>query len=213
MSQMTERGKKTSDDYKTKRKNRMIKAIIAVTALAAVAAMILYLPDLFLHKGKKNVYPEVEIDESKFYMPEWYIDLSSDAEYMEHDLNLYMKKSGEEIGYPYGSTPEGTAEKFFMNYFELLRTGDIQAYNKLFTDRFNETYTEQKKFAPQKVYDTHITFLEQNSSTKKVIYAVEYKISDNNGTFRTDIESDMSRRLIFTLAEADDTLMIDDITY
>lgn len=118
---------------------------------------------------------------------------------------------------------EGSAAKVLIDLLLAIQSGDENAYNSCFGDDYLAAvgkdllvsdgkdasgYSDEElialgskdRFTPQKVYDAVIT---DRGTSKKTngngkefnayYFRLEYKIRHNNGTFRTDMDSDSSR--------------------
>jgi len=125
---------------------------------------------------------------------------------------------------------EGAAVKLLTDLILSIQMGDSDAYNSCFsraylisegkrkaaesedpdlyknyTDDQYMTLGRQRDFTMQQIYDVHITFLAETSDpaadTKTYTYEIEYKIRRNNGTFRTDLGSDVPRPQEITVFE------------
>lgn len=91
--------------------------------------------------------------------------------------------------------------QFFYNYFDCVINGNYSYYPSFFADSFLSSSVLPEKFTMQKLYDISVT-LESRESYKEgylETYSVRYRIMDNNGTFRTDLENDTVIPLMYTL--------------
>ena len=97
--------------------------------------------------------------------------------------------------------------------------GDTDGYNRLFTGAYIRENGTQARFTMQQLYDIVLTRIESSETTesgKTVVYQkfyVEYKIRLNNGTYRTDIGNDESRKQVVVLCNRDDGEMLIDQMY
>jgi hypothetical protein len=90
--------------------------------------------------------------------------------------------------------------------------GDVDTYNSLVAE------SEQREdFTQQQLYDIKITKeSEENITTENGVCVryrikVEYKIHENNGTYRNTIESDVSRPQIFIVNDSTGEFKVMDI--
>lgn len=212
-----------SPEDKAKKKRVLIKASIIVCAviIALVAVNLILKPisDSLSHDTSfiaqiEEVYPT--------YTPfpaEWSIDLSKDEQYLCLDTNI-MYGEGES-GSLYsledfysGNMHEG--QKFFMEYFRIMREGDYEKYPSLFTENYKKVSADkrfeknvERQFPPQRVHDITVREMGRyEDDSKNVIYGiyyVDYKINRNNNLFRndigwnSDIGAETSRPLYFHL--------------
>lgn len=99
--------------------------------------------------------------------------------------------------------------KVLYNMFEAIIAGDADAYNALLSDNIEP----KDDFTQQQVYKIHVTSIDnRDSKSDGYNFKVEYQIHENNGTFRTDIGSDMAKIQYFTIRKIDGKYLIDSIT-
>ena len=214
---------KTPDAAKKKKKKRLIVVLCAVTLLAAVSWVLTTFPNLFAG-GKKNsgvttMYSDRNIS-YLFYESDYDLDPTTDEDYMQMDRQLWYKKGNLAIG---GELDESAwidynaAVRFFARYFSAAIAGDAETYNGFFTDRYYRDNKPYERFAPQRIYDMHVEELSEtvnNDGSTVWMFNVEYRIMKNDGSFRNDIPSDGSKKLLFTLiGGADGIVRIDAIDY
>jgi len=107
---------------------------------------------------------------------------------------------------------------FFRDFFDAVIRGDNEKYNSFFRKGY---YTPQNppkdEFTMQKIYDIRVlrngtseVELDGKTVTLKN-YIVEYKIMQNNGTFRTGIDHDSYQPQLFRLMEEDGKLKVHSI--
>ncbi len=139
------------------------------------------------------------------------------------DIMTYDEYLGLDRGFHYcddstGQTDELTREslqdynagvKVMYNMFEAIISGNETAYNALLSDKIEK----KEPFTQQQVYNILVIGID-NRDTKESGYRfkVEYSIHENNGSFRTDIGSDMSKIQYFTVRKIDGKYLIDSIT-
>lgn len=128
-------------------------------------------------------------------------------------LRLYR-----EIGYYDNSFGHGSMQvvtenvanphlQFIYRYLQSIIRGDADTYNTFFSDTYFKTNPRKAPFAQQMVYDTTICFYSSEadeSGGMLYTYKINYKIHQNNGTFRRDIGSDISRPQYMVLRQNSD---------
>ena len=217
---------------KKKKKRIMLTVILVITVLACVSYILTDRPDLIanLFSGKNSgkgsghgvtsMYSD-ELYSYVFYPSNYDLDPTKNAEYMGLDRQLWYHHQGLGIGISLDDEDAllgyNDAVAFFARYFRTVIAGDVDTYNTYFTDRYYKNADPYELFTPQMLYDIHVTQLTENQNsdgTVKWTFDVEYKIYHNDGTFRNDIPSDASKKLIFTLTEdITGTVRIDEIDY
>ena len=87
-------------------------------------------------------------------------------------------------------------------YLQTVIAGDEQMYNALFNETYYEKHQPHGAFYPQMIYDASIRYQggeDQSNGDRLELYVLSYKIHRNDGSFRRDIGSDMSREQLITL--------------
>lgn len=137
-----------------------------------------------------------------------------DSEYLALDRTLHIKRGMEEYTVTDASSDlADDAARFFWGYFDALSHGDAERCGKMFTDEYYQKYLAQDDFSEQRVYDIHLTWLDSSGNEERIYYLVEYKISQNNGSFRRDIGPDASRPVVFELVRSGTGYMVNDVHY
>lgn len=187
---------------KTKKLKWRILIICAVMGalLVSVALLAIWLG------GQEEKPPQYDYE---FY-PTYQGNIMENEDYLE--LNRELHYCADANGY--GMTElvkEGTLEdfdpavRFLYGYVQAILSGDAVSYNSFFSDDYLERNGEQPSFSPQMVYDAYLRFYKRETDSKgnvTVIYTLEYCIYQNDGTFRRDIGSDMSRLQYLILKES-----------
>ena len=202
---------------RNKRKKIAIVFIAVVLTLGILSGVLLAVMNHIEKNREKdptNMYSD-ELHSYIFYKPEYGLDVTTVEEYMELDRLLYYKDGAEEYGIEGNYEKYGKGVVFFKEYFDTVIAGEWEEYNELFTEHYYESNEPRNQFAPQMIYDMHITKLWQKNDggVERYAYDVCYRIYRNNGTFRNDIDSGASKTLYFELVEEDGELKIDRITY
>lgn len=200
----------------TRKKNKII--IISVFAASLVLLLICSLiPGLLKNdNGGKPDREEYTVDPSKLAdTKEEDFDILEYEEYLKYDRTIqYCYTTGVQV-----SVNDKTLSNYdasFRLIYELIGTliaGDSDAYNEL----VHEDVGHFDSFTQQQVYDVVITKYSESTkqsetgSYSEYVYVVEYKIHENNGTYRKDIESDANRPQYFVINDSTGELLIMDI--
>lgn len=200
-----------------KRKKIAVIFIAIVLALGILSGVLLAVMDHIEKNREKdptNMYSD-ELHSYIFYKPEYGLDVTTVDEYMALDRLLYYKDGAEEYGIEGNYEKYGEGVAFFKEYFDTVIAGEWEEYNEMFTEHYYESNEPRNQFAPQMIYDMHITKLWQKNDEgfERYAFDVSYRIYRNNGTFRNDIDSGAAKTLYFELVEVDGELKIDRITY
>jgi hypothetical protein len=138
-------------------------------------------------------------------------------EYLKLDRTVYYnnKKTGIRVSvapdeyYMYGEEFE-----LLCQVLESVVAGDSDAYNSFMGDKS----LKKTSFTQQQIYDieispysTQILTTKEGISYTECVFEVRYKIHENNGSFRRDIESDACRPQYFVINDSTGTLLLMDI--
>ena len=150
-----------------------------------------------------------------------------DYDYNIFDDVVYRSKSRDLMYQSYGVTELvtdsnksefGPSSRLFLNYFDTVINGRFDDYRKLFTQFFFKHYRIPQKFTMQKIYDINVRLMNQSRDEKNdgayyEYYEVNYKIMNNNGTFRGDVPSNIERSVCFELYVTDEEALINGIDF
>lgn len=148
----------------------------------------------------------------RFAAADYNEDIYADEEYMQKDHSIAYKNGPDTYYITDGDfSSYGATVKFFGRYFDTVINGRYKEYDAYFTDFYFENQKNKERFTPQKLYDIKIELIGSTTDNDVTTYNyyVEFKIVKNNGTFRNDIGSNSSRRIIYELCEySDGTVLI-----
>ena len=211
----------------------MKKKIILITSVLLVALIGLnVLSNADFTKNNNNGYvepstPNTSTDNNKkpiyYYVPDWDTDIMTIPEYLAKNRDIkYGILSGNTVIYDVTLNSKqscistgGSALALMYDYFEALRQGDHEAVNAMYREDYFDG--EEKKpyedFPQQKIYDTFVRkydhkdeAFENVENAEPTYYLVTYKIMENDGMFRDNVESDAEMVQLFgILTYADGT--------
>ena len=208
-------------------KKKMIATLSVL--LAALIALTVIANGDFLKKNNSYVDSEDTDDGNKnkkprdLYPADWETDIFTLKAYTDKDLYLtYGMLSSNTVIYSEKlSTRTECISRgnyplaLMYDYFDLLRHGDHEGINALFSDDYFDG--EEKKpytaFPMQKIYDVLVCKFEyeneefkQMENVEATYYLVTYKIMENDGMFRYELDADTEIPQIFgILTYADGT--------
>lgn len=209
-------------------KKKLLKLICIIVAALLVLLAVIYAVMSFVNKKvveEESFIEQIpEVYETFTPFPiEWDVDLSKDADYLSFNPVIMFGEGEEGSLYSledfYANKDAG--QKFFEEYFRILKEGDYEKYPGLFTEKYKETdpairfeKNVDREFPPQRVYDIVVRRLFSAPGTSdgkdcvRSIYRVDYKINKNSNLFRSDIgrrdDRDVSRPLYFELVTFDE---------
>lgn len=194
----------------------IIVLLAALLLVCALLSALLY----FIRKSDKDskITEDDYLTKSfrDYYEEDYDADILKDEDYLELNREiLYSEPSGYEYYISrnnFDSLDE--SQKFFVQYFDVLVSGEYEKYPNLFAkgyinnpDGFEKN--PNRKFTKQRIYDINVTFLGESDNTKNYtydgkkcafsFYEVSYSILKNDGTFRRDLAERAKRPLVFEL--------------
>jgi hypothetical protein len=202
-------------------KRNMIIVIACMVVFAVVAVPLISLLDRLQTEGGEAETQKRPPSSIIFAEPDYEYDIMKDQEYL--DLNRRIYHYDERTGVTEELTEKnmtgyGPAAVILRDYIHAIIAGDADAYNALFSSHYFKNHKPEAPFTMQQLYDIRLTRVNVSvvqGDTKKYTqyeYEVEYKIRHNNGTFRTDIGHDESRKQYFVLSDSTtDGVLIDQI--
>lgn len=206
------------DEAVTARNNSMKKRkkIVKIALIVCAVIVVLYLvtlaldPDALVDRLFHGDGGEEKI-EIEFYPVDEDKDIFEDADYRECDNRLFYYDP--DSGATYSVDEENLAQfdadvRFFHRYFQTIIMGYASAYADYFVTGYEGEIPES--FTMQMLYDINVQPY-YSDETGENTYLVEYRILKNNGTFRDDIGSKVSRAQLYTLREVGGDYLIESI--
>lgn len=155
-------------------------------------------------------YTPAPLDDSYFAVDPT-VDYAKDPVYLAKDRTpLYTDKSGTTE--PLATAADYPYTDFFRSYFDALQKGDHKALNSLYSDVWYRKHTPLTNLTPQLLYDVTVTRIAEYTINtaeseadrpylgwKLITFEVNYRIYQNDGSFRRDIAGDMAIVQIFDL--------------
>ena len=200
------------------------KTLIIVLSVLAAVLLVMYLltlalPSLFNAISGENT--EEGTADFNFYEPDFNENIYEDDRYLELIADGVLR-------YDNGSnsivaiTPDNVASfgdpiKLLYNLVYAAIEGDNERYNSFFSSEYLKAHGAKGEFTMQKIYGGTITAYStegvqgNNGNYTKYIYMLNYRILDNNGTFRADIGEDSKTQYI-VITDREGKLLIDAIS-
>lgn len=204
------------------------KSILAV--MISIAAFLLVLILLIQVLTKCTGDPSNNTSETTNYTTtlkfsdEYVTDKESfeaDEKYFTFDRTVYFydPQTGVTEGIEEGNYETfGPCAELLCRMIESIIAGDAETYNVFFSDIYFEENEEKTEFSMQKLYDILLSEYSKTEETaenggtyQEYIYEVKYKIRNNNGSFRSDVDSDKIRTQYFLITNRSGQLLIDGI--
>ncbi len=171
--------------------------IIKVFVILAIVLALLFC--LYLILGAVVRVNSETKTEYKFYTPMEDENYFEDPDYLSKDRTLhYTDAMGQRWYIDDETTCTDIGAVFFDLYFLTLEQGDADSLNTMYKKEL-AGYTS---FTPQRIYAKELIYLYDeriDDTTFSITYSLDYNIMKNDGSFRRDIGSDMSRTQYITL--------------
>ena len=199
------------------------KRIIIIAIMISIVFVVAYFViNAIINSNSSDTTPKRPIF---FYEADWEKDIMKDEKYLALDRNVYFHdtRRNEKITV----TDENSAEvsqdykagvDLLRRYVKYAIDGNHGAINKMFSDAyFAAGYEAKEEFTMQQIYDVCITNIrlsatEENGKTyQSYEFWLEYKIRENNGTFRNDVGSDGAKPEMFIITDRNGDVKIDAI--
>ena len=189
------------------KKKKIIKLFIIIGILLILLFAVSKILEMVV---EDNNTPELDYE---FYVPmeDEETNIFKDSEYMAKDRALYYTDDmGQRTGITDASSSSDIGVIFFSLYFHALEQGDADSLNDLLSDKLDK----YEPFTMQRVYAKEVKYLYDekiDDNTYSVTYSLDNHIMKNDGSFRRDIGSDMSRTQYVTLCYNAEDVWIEDI--
>ena len=213
---------KKIDPYGTKEKKqkekRLAKKLISWICILTVMFLGINLlfesgifASLFGEEIKYRTYPPLD----DLYTPDWEENIFENEEYMEKERFIRYTENNTTTALVTDSdfASKGRIALFFKDYFDIVISGDSDAYNEMLEPEFIKEYGRKEPFTMQKLYEIEVvdlncvSYLNKGKSDQIIVYEfdVYYKIMENNGTYRNNLASDDKRPLRYILYRYSET--------
>lgn len=205
-----------SQSSETKARADRLKRTILIVFAGMLLFAVIAIPVLRQLEGISGNRGEEETKRKQptiiFVTPDYDYDIMKDEEYL--NLNRYVMYADNDTGLNIMLDDKnignyGPAVAVLNEMLRCIIMGDNEGYNELFSTAYYADNEPEPPFTMQQLYDIQLTKMEVNQmqpdkgkAYTQYVFTVEYKIHKNNGTFRTDIGLDESRRQYFVLSDS-----------
>ena len=201
-----------------KLKQRMVIVIICLAVFTVIAIpLISFLDNL----EKQQSVEELESKKEStiiFFEPNWELDIMKDPAYLALDRTVYYNdvQYGITVALDQKNVNKyGPAVEVLNQMIQFIIAGDADGYNQLLSVNYLENNDFEPPFTMQQLYDIRISKVQEtivNGEYTQYEFELEDRIRNNDGTFRTDIGSDESKRQYVILSNStSNDVLIDQI--
>ena len=191
-------------------KRKMIIVLIGLVVFVVIAIPLIGILDNLQNGGEEETkrLPPSSIN---FATPDFEYDIMKEEDYLQLNRRIYIHdaRSGQTEELTDKNLPGyGEGAAVLRQMIQAVINGDADAYNALLSSNYYENHDPEPPFTMQRLYDIKLTKVSETLvSGEKGKYTqydfeVEYKIRLNDGTYRTDIGHDESKKQYFVLSDS-----------
>ena len=195
--------------------------IIVIICLAVFTVIAIPLISFLDNLEKQQSVEELESKKEStiiFFEPNWELDIMKDPAYLALDRTVYYNdvQYGITVALDQKNVNKyGPAVEVLNQMIQFIIAGDADGYNQLLSVNYLENNDFEPPFTMQQLYDIRISKVQEtivNGEYTQYEFELEYRIRNNDGTFRTDIGSDESKRQYVILSNStSNDVLIDQI--
>ncbi len=194
----------------------LICSIIVLIALMFGAVIILEKISTNLSNEDKKQY------DFDFYDADYTEDIFTDKEYLElieGSVIMFCNMDNVTFGITEDEASRyGGDVGFMIEYLHYINYGDVEGYNNCYSDLYYTVEDPKERFTMQKIYDIELIKISETAAKddagktyNEYVFALSYKILDNNGTLRDDFLVGPKKQYIL-VTDREGTYKIDGIT-
>lgn len=213
--------KKTTNEDITKHSSKRKLIIVIFILVAAILFLLVasWLIDIYYVKKSNDDSSNIKFN---FYPANYEENIFEDEQYQALICNGFIYYTDHATNVTVGierdnAELQGEDVKFMVEYIYSIINGDAESYNKFFSEKYFSENERKDIFTMQKLYDVKITkelptkVTEKNSTYTQYVFFVEYRILENNGTFRDDFLEGTKKQYI-TVTDREGSFLIDSIS-
>ncbi len=212
----------TKKNENTPRSREGIKIKIIVAMIIAICVILfLFVAVAVLDLILVNLQNDEPTYDFNFYEADYNENIFEDEEYLElikYGYLSYNNGEGVTVSITEKSSHEyGDAVAFLVDLVNLMINGDTEGYNACFSELYYQKESPKERFTMQKIYDVTITKISEENlnnngiSYTQCVFALSYKIHENNGTLRDDFLTGSKTQYVYMNNESGN-FKIDGIT-
>lgn len=191
-------------------KRKMIIVLIGLVVFVVIAIPLIGILDNLQNGGEEETkrLPPSSIN---FATPDFEYDIMKEEDYLQLNRRIYIHdaRSGQTEELTDKNLPGyGEGAAVLRQMIQAVINGDADAYNALFSSNYYENHDPEPPFTMQRLYDIKLTKVSETlvagekGKYTQYEFEVEYKIRLNDGTYRTDIGHDESKKQYFVLSDS-----------
>ena len=205
-----EQSRQARESTRRLRRN-MIIVLIGLLAFVVIAIPLIGILDNLQNGGEEEETKRLPPSSINFATPDFEYDFMEDEDYLQLNRRIYIydARSGQTEELTDKNLPGyGEGAAVLRDMIHAVINGDADAYNALFSLNYFENHDPEPPFTMQRLYDIKLTKVSETlvagekGKYTQYEFEVEYKIRLNDGTYRTDIGHDESKKQYFVLSDS-----------
>lgn len=194
-----------------KLRRNMIIVLIGLLVFVVIAIPLIGILDNLQNGGSEEETKKLPPSAINFATPDFEYDIMEDEDYLQLNRRIYIHdaRSGQTEELTDKNLPGyGEGAAVLRQMIQAVINGDADAYNALFSSNYYENHDPEPPFTMQRLYDIKLTKVSETlvagekGKYTQYEFEVEYKIRLNDGTYRTDIGHDESKKQYFVLSDS-----------
>jgi len=183
-----------------RRKEKKKKILIIAVCVVAGMFLLFGIATLILSGVQNNIRnqarEQLEKDIRRTYVypdPDYNFNIFEDEGYLELDRNIWYTDGN--LRTVITEENKNTYEpelQFMYEMIHLIKNGDYVGYNNLFTEEYLLTAGDdlRERFTMQQIFDIELEYMNRREAGSVIHFDIRliYKIRNNNGTFRNDLD-------------------------
>jgi hypothetical protein len=198
---------------KEKRKKILLIGVCVIAGiflLLGIALIILEAVRNHLDEQERTVIRQRTAQRYVFATPDYDFNIFEDDRYLALDRNVWFNDGNMRTVIDEGNkTTYAPQLQFMYDVIYYIKNGDYIEYNKIFDEDFFPNADEEvrrlferERFTMQQLFEIELEYMEIND-TGSLLYTdirLTYRIRNNNGTFRNDLDiNDGARAVVYML--------------
>ena len=205
-----EQSRRARESTRRLRRN-MIIVLIGLLAFVVIAIPLIGILDNLQNGSEEEETKRLPPSSINFATPDFEYDIMEDEDYLQLNRRIYIydARSGQTEELTDKNLPGyGGGAAVLRDMIRAVINGDADAYNALFSSNYYENHDPEPPFTMQRLYDIKLTKVSETlvagekGKYTQYEFEVEYKIRLNDGTYRTDIGHDESKKQYFVLSDS-----------
>jgi hypothetical protein len=192
-----------------KLKRNMIIVLVCMAMFAVVAIPLIRILDGLQNGENEEETKKLPPSSIIFATPDYEYDIMQDNDYLQLDRRIYHCGSGmTDVLTDKNISGYGAGAVVLRAYINAVIAGDADTLNTLFSENYFANHEAEPPFTMQRLYDIKLTKVSETlvagekGKYTQYEFEVEYKIRLNDGTYRTDIGHDESKKQYFVLSDS-----------